>query len=266
MLLRILLAATLASFSSVPATSKQDREGDLTQLFEAQGITLDRAGGLVSLPIDVCVRDAPLEYLVVGANGAAHESLFTTPVAPSLFNTALILLGAEPGKNASWRPKEPRPTDEELLNGANPWIVDPPTGSSFYLYVGWKQGGETYFFRLEDLMRDLSRGRSMERHAWVYLGSRMVPSGDREKPDTRAFAADLYGNVINIAFFTEGYTVLTAALPECVEQTIWLPNAWLIPDRGERLRFFVSKQRIETVSPELAKSLPEVAPPKALAR
>ncbi|MCC6407123.1 MAG: hypothetical protein IT453_08150, partial [Planctomycetes bacterium] len=244
----------------------QDREADLTKLFEAQGITLDRAGGTVSIPMDVCVRDALLEYLLVGPNGAAHESLFTTPVAPSLFNTALILLGAEPGKNASWRPKEPRPSDEELMNGVSPWVVEPPTGSSFYMYVGWRQGGETYFYRMEDLLRDLSRGHGMTRHAWVYLGSRMVRGADRDNPDEQAFAADLYGNVINVSFFSEGYTVLTAALPECVEQTIWMPNAWLIPERGERVRLFVSKQRIESVSPDLAKTLPEVAPPKPLSR
>jgi hypothetical protein len=265
MLLRTLVAAALAALSSAPAPV-QDREADLAKLFEAQGILLDRAGGTVSIPVDVCVRDALLEYLLVGSNGAVHESLFTTPVAPSLFNTALILLGAEPGKNASWRPKEPRPTEEELLNGASPWIVEPPAGSSFYLYAGWRQGGETYFYRLEDLLRDLSRGHGMQRHAWVYLGSRMIPAGDREKPDAQAFAADLYGNVINVSFFTEGYTVLTAALAECVEQTIWMPNAWLIPDRGERVRLFVSKQRIETVSPSLAELLPEVAPPRPLSR
>ena len=265
MFLRICLAATLAAISSAPLPV-QDREPDLTKLFEAQGITLDRAGGVVSIPVDVCVRDALLEYLLVGQNGAAHESLFTTPVAPSLFNTALILLGAEPGKNASWRPKEPRPSEEELLNGVSPWVVEKPTGSSFYLYVGWRQSGETYFYRLEDLMRDLSRGHGMARHAWVYLGSRMIRSGDREKPDEEAFAADLYGNVINVSFFSEGYTVLTAALQECVEQTIWMPNAWLIPDRGERVRLFVSKNRIESVSPSLAATLPEVAPPKPLSR
>ncbi|MCK6446588.1 MAG: YdjY domain-containing protein [Planctomycetes bacterium] len=265
MLLRIFLAAALAAFTSAPAPV-QDREGDLTKLFEAQGITLDRAGGVVSIPMDVCVRDALLEYLLVGPNGAAHESLFTTPVAPSLFNTALILLGAEPGKNASWRPKDPRPSDEELLNGVSPWVVEPPSGSSFFLYVGWRQAGETYFYRMEDLLRDLSRGHGMQRHAWVYLGSKMIPAGERDKPDEEAFAADLYGNVINISFFSEGYTLLTAALPECVEQTIWMPNAWLVPERGERVKLFVSKQRIESLPPSLAATLPEVAPPKPLGR
>jgi hypothetical protein len=265
MLLRTLLAATLAVVSFAP-TPVQDREAELAKLFEAQGITLDRAGGLVSIPVDVDVRDALLEYLLVGPTGAAHESLFSTPVAPSLFNTALILLGSEPGKNASWKPKDPRPSEEELLNGVSPWIVSPPTGSSFFLYVGWRQGGETYFYRVEDLLRDLSRGRGMQRHAWVYLGSKMIHSGDREHPDEQAFAADLYGNLINISFFSEGFTLLTAALPECVEQTIWMPNAWLVPERGERVRLFVSKQRIDTLPQSLAETLPEVAPPKPLGR
>lgn len=256
-----LLAALTLCAAPRPVQDSEEVQADPAQLeraFREQGVRLDRAGGWCAIPVEVEVRDALLEYLLVGPGGRAHESLFMTEVAPSVLNAALILLGAEPGKNASWRPKDPRPSEAELQNGVSPYAVEVPQGSGFFLYVGWREGGETYFFRVEDLLRDLSRGRSMQRHRWIYLGSRMISTSEREAQGERVFAADLYRDVINIAFFNEGLTVLTAALPECVEQTIWIPNAWLLPERGERLWLFFAKERIECLAPEVARELPEV--------
>ncbi len=254
------VAAAIPSHAPIEAAQKDD-DSAVMQAFAKQGVGIDRTRGLCSIPVDVCIRDALLEYMLVGPGGAAHESLFSTSVAPSVLNAALILLGAEPGSNANWYPKDPRPSDADLEKGVSPWVVELPKGFSFYLYAGWKQGGETYFFRVEDLLRDLSKGRGMQRHKWVYLGSRMVAAGDRDHKEAQAFAADLYQNVINISYFPEGFTVLTAALAECVEQTIWMPNAWLLPDRGEHVRLFFSKERLDTLPADLAANLPEVAPP-----
>lgn len=255
------LAALTLCAASLPLQDAGQAQADPAQLeraFREQGVRLERAAGWCAIPVEVEVRDALLEYLLVGPGGRAHESLFMTEVAPSVLNAALILLGAEPGKNATWRPKEPRPSDAELQNGVSPYEVELPEGFGFFLYVGWREGGETYFFRVEDVLRDLSKGRAMQRHRWIYLGSRMISTGERDAPSERVFAADLYRDVINIAFFNEGLTVLTAALPECVEQTIWIPNAWLLPERGERLWLVFAKERIECLPPEVARELPEV--------
>ena len=90
----------------------------------------------------------------------------------------------------------------------------------------------------------------MRRHRWVFLGSRMVqprPDGDADE----VFAADLEGNLINIAFFEQGNTLLTAALPECVEQTIWHPNCWLLPERGSPVELVFARERLITCPPDV---------------
>jgi hypothetical protein len=127
-------------------------------------------------------------------------------------------------------------------------------GDGFYLYVGWRDGDETFFYRVEDLMRNLATGRSMERHSWVYLGSRMVPEG----PDSEGevFAADVYRNLVNVSFFSDGYTLVTGALPECLEQTIWMLNGWLVPDRHAPVRLFFSRRRMDGLSVDLVETLP----------
>jgi hypothetical protein len=180
-------------------------------------------------------------------------------VPGSVLNVGLLALGVEPGANATWRPKQPQPTPEEVRAGAERFDVTPPSGDSLYLYLGWRSGGETYFFRIEDLIRNLAAGRAMRRHAWVYLGSKMVPSG--RKDGGEAFAADVYQNLICVSFFPEGYTLLTGALEECLDDSIWMLNAWLLPERGTRLAMIASRQRIDAPSEAIAKLLPEVATP-----
>ena len=229
----------------------------LEESFEKKGIHLDIEHRLCAIPVRVDIRDDLLEYLLVNPRGAAHESLFVTDVVPSVLQTALLALGVEHGTNATWKERKPPPTAEELRAGAAPYTVDPPQGDGFYLYAAWREKGESYFYRVEDLLRDLETGRSMRRHRWVHLGSRWVRVHKDAKDET--FMADLEGNLVNIALFEQGNTLLTAALPECLKQTIWLTNAWLVPPRGAGVLLVFARDRIATLPPEIEAKLPEVA-------
>lgn len=239
------VALTLACALTPPPHPGQDAPGPVSAeqaALEAtlleQGVRLDSRRGVVSIPAQVAVPDELLEYLLVGPAGASHESIFVTPVSASVLNVALLSLGVEPGANASWSPKEPPPTTEEVREGVSPYDVRVPTGDGLYLYAAWRAGEELYFFRVEDLIRNLLRGHSMRRHPWVYLGSRMVGDGQGDE----GFAADIYQNLICISFFSEGYTLATGALEDCLEQTIWMANAWLLPDPGAEVLFLLSRQ------------------------
>ncbi len=48
------------------------------------------------LPAVLNMVKGPLEYLLVGENGAAHEALFVSKVTPFEMNVALLLLGYKP--------------------------------------------------------------------------------------------------------------------------------------------------------------------------
>lgn len=256
-------AGLLAALSSGPLVQDPagselgPEEARLVETLAAEGVRLEPLAGRVSIPATVEVIDDLLEYLLVGPGGARHETVFTTQVSASVLNVGLLALGAEPGTNASWSAVEPRPSEEELRAGALPYTVVAPGGDALYLYAGWRRGEECYLYRIEDLVRDLMTGQTMRRHPWVYLGSRMLedPGGGEAR-----FAADVYQNYINIAWFRDGNTLLTAALPECVEQTIWMSNAWLLPGRGEAVSIVFARERIDALDPDLVASLPDLGP------
>jgi len=231
---------------------------ELERAFAEQGIHLDLQAELCSLPARVCIRRDLLEYVLVSAWGASHESLFSTGVSPTVFNTALVTLGAEPGENVRWIERDPAPSEEEIRDGAATHDVLPPTGEGFYLYAAWREDGETYFFRLEDLITNIERGRSMRRHAWVYLGSRLVqPEPEAEE---RVLAAELEGNLINLSYFRAGNTLFTAALDECVSQTIWVANAPLLPEEEAPVTLLFARRRLERLPPEVAARLVDLEP------
>lgn len=228
----------------------------LEEAFLAQGLRVDLRAGIVAVPCEIGVREDLLEYLLVGEHGASHESLLFTDVVPSVLNAVLLALGAEPGRNATWIPRDPPPTPDELQAGVPRFQVTLPEGDGFYLYVAWREGEERYFYRLEDLVGNLETGRGLERHAFVYLGSRMITP----RPGApEAFAADLEGNLINLSFFRSGNTLFTAAVPEAVEQTIWLPNALLLPPRGSDVHLLISARRLDCPPAPFADHLPAVA-------
>lgn len=240
-----------------PVAPLAAEEQALVTSLSEQGVHLDPRAGLVAIPATVEVIDDLLEYLLVGPAGARHETVFTTPVQPSVLNVALLALGAEPGRNARWTLKDPPPSEDELRAGALAYDVTPPAGESFHLYAGWRRGDEVYFYRAEDLVRDLARGQTMRRHRWVYLGSRLLPP---DRDGQQLFAADVYQNLVNIAWFSDGNTLLTGALPECLEQTIWMSNAWLLPERGTPVLFVFARDRLESAPVALRERLPDAGP------
>lgn len=227
----------------------------LDALFAQAGMLVDLEQQLIAAPVRIAVINDPLEYLLVSNHGAAHESLFVTEVDAELYNAAMLAIGVSPGKNVQYKEKVPGPSQEEMRAGADPYDVTLPGGDSFYIYACWKEGSETYFFRIEDLVRDIDRMRTMQRHRWVYLGSRMMT---RRGTGRTVFAAAAEGNLINIAFFGAGNTLVTAGLASCSDQSIWLPNAWLLPPFQSAALLILSRSPLEVIPQNLRDQIPVV--------
>jgi len=246
-----------------PAPGSADAVKALQESLAREGIGLDLEHGWVSLPAQVLDRDVLLEYLLVGPQGARHESLFATDVTPSLVNTALLALGLEPGRNAAWVVKDTGavapdvPNAETAQNQPPDYDLVLPAGDGLYLYAGWRDGDEVFLYRVEDLLTDLATGRSMRRSKWTYLGSRFAKVRDKEQ---EVFVADLEDDLINLALFFQGNTLLTASLPECIEQTIWVGNSWLLPPRDAPIELFLSRERIDSLPADWARLLPSLPP------
>ncbi len=240
----------------------QDPAGDpdprelLTATFAQEGLRLDLERGVVSLPARVLVKNDLLEYLLVGPRGATHESLFLTDVTPSVLNAALLTVGVTPGQNARWVEKEGE-VDER---GRPQYEVLPPEGDGFLIYVAWREGEESYLYRVDDLISNLATRRSLRRHRWVYLGSRF----HKGKPDApEVFVADQSQNLVNLSFFYTGDTLVTAALPECEEQTIWVGNTWILPERDQEVSLLFTRDVLASLPPDWDEELPVVQTPPA---
>jgi hypothetical protein len=215
------------------------------------GLWIDAERGVVALRAQVLVKEDLLEYLLVAPHGAAHESLFVTELSPTVLNATLVALGAQPGSNARWEELAPDPDDP----ARDPFRVHLPDGgprSRFLPYVAWREDGETYFFRVEDVVTNLATGRSMRRHPWVYLGSRFATlrSGKEE-----VFVAEAEGNLVNISFFFEGNTLFTSALEACESQTIWVANRALLPPTATPVVLLFARERLARFPDEWAAAL-----------
>jgi hypothetical protein len=258
--LLLVLVAGVGQFASgsegSPAQDPVSSPDAALATFSAGGVQIDLVHGICAIPARVEVRGELLEYLLVADHGATHESLFATSVDPELLNAGLLALGAKPGANAAWTKKDPFPTDEELRAGAPAYDVTLPKGDGFYLYVAWREGDEDYLYRAEDLVRDLERQRSMSRHRWTYLGSRMVSRGPEQG---EVFAASSEGNLVNISFFAAGHTIVTSSLEAGLSQTAWLGNSWLLPPRPSSVLFVFSNERLTVLPEGLAAQVPTVA-------
>jgi len=94
----------------------------------------------------------------------------------------------------------------------------------------------------------------------VYRGSRRgrAPGRAGEEPRPESFAAESEGNLINVSFFFGGNTLVTAARAECIEQTVWVGNTWLLPPSSSPVEFFFSKEPLETVPDPWRETLPVV--------
>ena len=231
-------AAPVREGGATPIESAQEQEASLEASLARAGVRIDRVAGVAAIPARVLVREDLLEYLLVGPHGQTHESLFLTEVAPSVLNAALLLLNVEPGQNARFVPAEEEGDEARVL---------PPEGGGFLLYAAWRDGDETYFFRVDDLISNLESGRSMRRHRWVLLGSRFAVPREGEQ---EVFVADLEGNHINICFFYQGNTLITAALPECEEQSTWISNAWLVPEREAPVTLVFAREPLDALPAE----------------
>lgn len=255
-----------------PPTDASAEDDALVAAFGAAGVQVDRDAGALAFFARIEVLNDALEYLLVAPQGAVHESLFVTGTDPEVLAAAALAIGVAEGTNVDYVAVEPPPTREEVRAGARTHEIIVPTGGEVYLYAAWREAAgpvdvatgtfpeETlHFHRIEDLLVDLNRGRTMRRHAWTWLGSRMVPGRADGAPET--FAATQSGNLACVTFFSQGDTLITAGLPECASQTSWRPNVWMIPDRGGEVLLLASPTELAGLPPSFAQAVPFVEEP-----
>ena len=231
---------------SQPASQpgSQPALAQLVEQLKEKGLTLDVAAGTVAFDAEVLVTNDFLEYLLIGRTGKSHEALFRTQIKASTLKAGLMALGFVDGKNASYKEKDPQPTEEEIRNGVDPVEVIPPKGMRVYIYAEWKgDKGEPVRYRAEDLWIDVHDAeKRIEGIQWVFFGGRMATIYRGEPP---MFVADLEENLISTCYMLPDNHLITAEHKGARDDKSWWPNAKVLPARGTPVRLILSREPLE---------------------
>ncbi len=238
------IAAACAAAQGQPSTpaavAGRATAADIRQQFAAEKIEIDLAAGTVAIPAVVNQPPDPIEYLLIHRRGKRHEAMFCTDSKPSVLNAALLLLGLQPGKNATYREKDPAPTLAEVEQGVDPLIVTPPSGTEFWMTVSWRDElGKSQEFCVEDLLADLTTQEPVRDAGWVFLGGRLASI---YKGEPEVFVADLEGNLVSVCYLTPDNHLGTIRHERGRDDQNW----WLtdkVPPPGTAVRFVFHKSK-----------------------
>lgn len=148
-----------------------------------------------------------------------HESVLCADVPGHFIHTALLALGAEPGKPVQFQP--------EFI---------PPTGEEIEILVRWKnEEGETVEMRGQDLVAD-SEGNPM-RVPWVFAGSLFYEDGE----GNRRYAAEMEGEFFGVSNFPSCILDVPQASSSSNEALVYVANEKTLPERGTPVTLILRK-------------------------
>jgi hypothetical protein len=142
-------------------------------IFEFGAVRLDKNTGTVTFPAKVNMNDGLVEYLMVSPQGATHESILVSDVAPQEVHMAMLLLGAK-GMAAPKDGRTPGRIDAEFLARA-PKL----TGDKIFLTARWKDSAgkghsapvERWLARKIFTPKKPTKTVTAEDGPWLYTGS-----------------------------------------------------------------------------------------------
>jgi hypothetical protein len=119
-----------------------------------------------------------------------------------VLNAGMLALGVEKGTNATWEGRRARAHARRAAQGQAALPRRAALGRRLlYIYAAWREGGQVYYYRVDDLIANLKTGRSMVRHVW---SSSAAPFIEPAPGKDEVFAADLEQNLVNLTFFLRG--------------------------------------------------------------
>ena len=241
---------------------------DLSAAFQQAGLDVDLLAKTVTLKAKMSRPIDLLEYVLITRQGKSHEALLVVEAQPSILNAALLALGLTPGKNVSFKEKDPLPSEEEVRSGVDWLIITPPQGPQVWFTLVWSDAeGKRQERVLDDLLMDLSTGDVLEGGDWIYIGGRMA-APYRGEPEV--FIADLEGNLMSCCYLDPNNHLVTLRHERArSDQNWWLTDA--CPEAGTEMSLTIHTRKPKLVVDREARLLKERAagklpkgPPKDL--
>ena len=186
--------------------------------YDLDGIRINAATREVRLPAQVCLKKAPIEYLLTTDTGKTHEAVLTTTMKPTAIQVALLLANYQPATEGLLKhvPEEERPKI---------WKEEPPKdqgANRVKIEVEWKAGAEIKRAPLSLMVQnsDLRKPPS-DLDTWIFNGSYI---------DERGFIAQHEGSVI--AVWLDRGAILNSPAKGNWRDDLWISLPENIPDEG----------------------------------
>lgn len=212
---------------------------EVVQQMQKEGIAFDPKAQTVSVKAVVNQPQDPIEYLLIHKKGKRHEAIFVTKSKPSVLNAALLMLGLQPGKNATVTEKTPMPTLEEVQAGVDPLIVTPPQGAPYWMTVRWTTPeGKAVEHCVEDMVLDLGTQQPLADCSWVYLGGRLAKL---YKNEPEVYVADFEGNLVSICYLSPDNHLGTMVHKNARDDGNWWTTT-LVPEADTEVEFVFHKE------------------------
>ena len=123
----------------------------------------------ISIPCKVNMTEGLIEVLVCRPEGKVHESLFVTAVSPLEFQTALLLLGADPVNEL--------PDENQQSDPLSPYRTIETDGDSLLIFVKREGTQSGQMVRVEAFIRDESKKNTLEPSTWLFRGAVTLQDG-----------------------------------------------------------------------------------------
>lgn len=183
--------------------------------FQIGKVTFDLRKREVSFPAQVNLRDALIEYAVVGKTGKRHESLLMTEADPVHIHLAMLLLGA----------KIPPPKSKDKV---------PSPGQAINILISWQKDGKEQTGRLEDWIIVGEDKLPAGKGKWIYNGARIENGHFTAAADQSVVALilDIHALVNNPRTGNEN-------------DEIWFPHEIKIPPLGTKVQVTFQLEKLE---------------------
>lgn len=204
----LMLAAPTQSAEPAAATPSSTKELQKSQnLIQSEGsgefqigkVSFDSRKRKVSFPAQVNLRDALIEYAIVGKTGKRHESLLMTEADPLHIHLAMLLLGTK---------TPPRKSKDNPL----------PPGQAIDIFISWQQNGKEQTRRLEDWIIVGENKLPAGKGKWIYNGARI---------ENGQFTASADQSIV--ALILDIHALVNNPRTGNENDEIWFPNETQIP-------------------------------------
>lgn len=186
--------------------------------YDLDGIRINASTREVRFPAQVCLKKAPIEYLLTTDTGKTHETVLTTTLQPTAIQVALLLASYEAATEGLLKDV---PEDEK----PKIWKEEPPKtpgANRVRIDIEWKAGDQMKKAPLKLMVQNVdTRKPPPDLDTWVFNGSYI---------DERGFIAQHEGSII--AVWLDRGAIINSAARGNWRDDLWISLPDNIPDEA----------------------------------